>query len=288
MVSSKEVPTRSPEASVTPAKITEVECKNALVKSRIEGMDYALNPYTGCQHGCIYCYAEFMKKYTNHKEEWGEFVDVKINIVDRLRDQIKRTKPGIIQLSTVTDAYQPLEETFQLTRGCLEILADFDFPISIQTKSNLVLRDIDVLKKIKDKDVGFTITCPDSEVERIFEPGASILEKRLEALKELQDNDIPTFVFVGPILPFFSDNIRSLQRLFRKLQTMGINKIYLDKMNYLKGKRKKIGSVLKKQFPHALRLYEGAAKREKRYTEWLKGNLASALSEFSFDSEVLF
>ena len=97
-------------------KITEVYCKNALSKSKISGMDYALNPYIGCEHGCVYCYAEFMRKYTNHKEEWGEFVDVKINIVDRLRKQIKRTKPGTIMIGTVTDAYQPLEDKYQLTR----------------------------------------------------------------------------------------------------------------------------------------------------------------------------
>ncbi len=269
-------------------KITEIKCKNALVKSKIYGMDYALNPYTGCQHGCVYCYAEFMKKYTNHNEEWGEFVDVKINIADRLWDQIKKVKPGMVMIGTVTDAYQPVEEKFQLTRNCLEILADFDFPISIQTKSDLVLRDIDVLKKIKDREVGFTITCADPEVEKTFEPGASNLERRLEALKKLKKSGIPTFVFFGPILPFFSDDVNSMKSLFEKLQKMKIKKVYLDKMNYLKGKRKKISALLEKRFPHALRFYDGVIDHQERYSEWLKGNLASTLSEFSFDSEVLF
>ncbi len=269
-------------------KITEVKCKNALVKSKIVGMDYALNPYTGCQHGCVYCYAEFMKKYTNHNEEWGKFVDVKINIVDRLREQVKKTKPGVVMVGTVTDAYQPLEEKFQLTRKCLEILTDFDFPIFIQTKSDLILRDLDVLKKIKDKEVGFTITCPDPEVEKLFEPHASNLNRRFEALAKLKDNGIPTFVFFGPILPFFADNVNSIRLLFEKSQNMNIKKIYLDKMNYLKGKRKKISALLEEKFPHALRFYEGVIDHEERYTEWLKANLASALSEFSFDSELLF
>jgi DNA repair photolyase len=276
------------DIEVSQLKITKVECKNALVKSGIEEVDYALNPYTGCQHGCVYCYAEFMKKYTNHNEEWGEFVDVKINIVERLRDQIRKTKPGVVMVGTVTDAYQPLEERFCLTRRCLEILADFDFPVFIQTKSDLILRDLDVLKKIKDKEVGFTITCPDPEVEKMFEPCASGLERRFEALKKLKDNGIPTFAFVGPILPFFSDHENSLKLLFAKFQKLKIKKVYLDKMNYLKGKRKRISSLLEKQFPHALRLYEGVINHEERYSEWLKVNLASALSEFSFDSELLF
>lgn len=269
-------------------KITKVECKNALVKSGIDGVDYALNPYTGCQHGCVYCYAEFMKKYTNHKEEWGEFVDVKINIVDRLRNQVKKTQPGVVMISTVTDAYQPLEEKFQLTRNCLEILANYDFPVSIQTKSDLIIRDIDVLKRMKNKEVGFTITCPDANIEKMFEPGASSLERRLEALDGLKKNNIHTFVFFGPILPFFSDHENSLKLLFEKLQKLKIKKIYLDKMNYLKGKRKKISALLEKRSQHALRFYEGMVNHEERYSEWLKNNLAYALSEFSFDSEILF
>ncbi|MGB2989196.1 MAG: radical SAM protein [Candidatus Zixiibacteriota bacterium] len=269
-------------------KISEVECKNALVRSKIEGLDYALNPYTGCQHACVYCYAEFMKKYTNHKEDWGEFVDAKTNVIERLRQQVKRTRPGTVQLGTVTDAYQPAEERFRLARGCLEVLADSDFPVTIQTKSDLVLRDIDILKKIKDKEVGFTITCPDPEIERLFEPGASDLERRFEALRELVNRDIPTYVFFGPILPFFSDHRESLLRLFERLQKIKVKKIYLDKMNYLKGKRKKISRILGDNFPHALRFYDGVMEREEKYTEWLRATLASTLSRFPFEPEILF
>jgi DNA repair photolyase len=269
-------------------KITEVTCKNGLVKSGIEGVSYALNPYTGCQHACVYCYAEFMKKYTNHSEPWGKFVDVKMNIADRLRQQVKKTKPGAIMVGTVTDAYQPLEEKYQLTRQCLEILTDADFPIFIQTKSDLILRDIDVLKKVKDKEIGLTITCPDPKVEKIFEPNASDLEKRYAALAKLKENRIPTFVFFGPILPYFSDNVNSLKLFFDGLQKIGIKNIYLDKMNYLKSKFKKIMFILEKDFPGALCFYESVIDRPERYTEWLKANLNSVLSEFSFEKEVLF
>ncbi len=269
-------------------KISEKECKNALVKSGICGVDYALNPYIGCQHGCVYCYAEFMKKYTNHNEKWGKFVDVKVNIADRLKEQIKKVKPGTVMIGTVTDAYQPLEKKYRLTRECLRILADFDFPIFIQTKSDLILRDLDILRRIKEKEVGFTITCADSEVEKIFEPGASSLKRRLEGLKRLRDEGIPTFVFFGPILPFFSDNIECLKSVFERLKGIGIRKIYLDRMNYLKDKQRRINSLLRKRFPHALPFYQRVIEREDEYSEWLKANLASALFDFSFDSEVLF
>ena len=269
-------------------KITEVTCKNALVKSGIEGVDYALNPYIGCEHACVYCYAEFMKKYTNHKEDWGEFVDVKINVAERLRHQIKKTKPGRVQMGTVTDAYQPVEERFCLARECLEVLADSDLPVSVQTKSDLILRDIDILKKIKDIEVGFTITCPDPEIERLFEPGAPDLERRFEALRELVNSDIPTYVFFGPILPFFSDHPDSLSLLFNRLRKTGVKKIYLDKMNYLKGKRRKINRVLGDGFPQALRFYDGVMECEDEYAKWLKVTLTSTLSRFAFEPEILF
>jgi DNA repair photolyase len=269
-------------------KIAEVYCKNALSKSKISGMDYALNPYIGCEHGCVYCYAEFMRKYTNHKEEWGEFVDVKINIVNRLRKQIKRTKPGTIMIGTVTDAYQPLEEKYQLTRRCLEILADFDFPITIQTKSDLVLRDVDILKQIKDKEVGLTITAIDPKVEELFEPKASKLENRFHALEKLRENNIPAFVFFGPILPFFSDGERSIQSLVEKLKSMGIEKIYFDKMNYLGAKWQKIKTFLETNFPYALSYYREVAKDGVSYPNRLRSLLANSLAGSCPDYEILF
>jgi DNA repair photolyase len=269
-------------------KIAEKNCKNALVKSGIEGVDYALNPYTGCQHACIYCYAEFMRKYTNHPEPWGEFVDVKIDLPDRLRQQLKRTKPGTVMIGTVTDAYQPVERKFRLTRQCLEILSGTDYPVFIQTKSDLILRDIDVLKKIKHKEVGMTITCPDANVERLFEPGAADLEKRFYALSQLKDSGIPTFVFFGPILPYFSDSKESLTLVFRRLGKIGIKHVYLDKMNYLKNKFMRMKNIIGDIHPGAIPFYASVINQPERYTPWLKANLETVLTDFSFDVEPVF
>jgi DNA repair photolyase len=269
-------------------KIAEVYCKNALSRSKISGKDYALNPYTGCEHGCVYCYAEFMKKFTNHKEEWGEFVDVKINIVDRLRQQIKRTKPGTIMIGTVTDAYQPLEEKYRLTRRCLEILADFDFPITILTKSDLVIRDVDILKGLRNKNVGFTITCIDPKIEALFEPKASKLENRFKALENLGENDIPTFVFFGPILPFFSDSEASIQSLLERLKKMGIEKICFDKMNYLNVKWGKFKTLLKRNFPEALSYYQRVAEDGELYSARLRALLDHNLSDSCSNYDIVF
>ena len=108
--------------------VREIECQSILTKSGIEVVDYALNPYVGCGHGCVYCYARFMKRFTGHKEEWGEFVDVKINAAEVLARQMRRAKRGNIAFGTVTDPYQPLERKYEITRACLEVLTAHDFP----------------------------------------------------------------------------------------------------------------------------------------------------------------
>ena len=120
--------------------IKEVKCKTALSKSNLPGLDYSLNPYRGCMHNCAYCYVPNVLRI--NREEWGKFVEVKINIQNVLSKEVKTKKQGIVGISTVTDPYQPIEKRNKITRFCLEQLLKYDFPISIQTKSSLVLKDI--------------------------------------------------------------------------------------------------------------------------------------------------
>jgi DNA repair photolyase len=179
--------------------VREIEAKTILSKSQI--YDYALNAYVGCQHNCSYCYARFMKRFTGHREPWGEFVDVKINAPELLAREVRKKKKGRVWISGVCDAYQYVEKKYMLTRRCLEILVEQGWPITIQTKSPLVLRDIDILKRSADAEVGFTITTADEKVRRIFEPGAPAIAKRVEALGILHAEEISTFVMVAPMLP---------------------------------------------------------------------------------------
>ena len=128
--------------------VQETLAKTILNKSKIH--DYCVNPYTGCQVNCRYCYARlFMARYSGHKEPWGEFVDVKINAPEVLRKQLARAKRGTVWVSSVCDPYQPLEAKYELTRRCLEELAKSRFPVTIQTKSKLVLRDLDLLEGVR-------------------------------------------------------------------------------------------------------------------------------------------
>ena len=163
--------------------VKEIRSKTILSKSKI--YDYVINPYVGCQHACQYCYARFIKKFTGHLEPWGEFVDIRINAPDLLQVEIKKKKSGSVWVSGLCDPYQPLEAKYKLTRQCLKILADNDWSVIIQTRSSLVLRDMDILKAAKDFEVGLTITTADDEIRKLFEPNAPSIKERLNTLDEL-------------------------------------------------------------------------------------------------------
>jgi len=179
--------------------IKEIEAKTILSKSRV--YDYALNAYVGCGHSCMYCYARFMKRFTGHSEQWGEFVDAKINAPELLTREVQKKKKGTVWISGVCDAYQYAEEKYGLTGRCLEILVDNGWPVNVQTKSPLVLRDMGILKRATEAEVGFTITTADERMRKIFEPGAPSIDKRVEALGILHAEGIRTFVMVAPLLP---------------------------------------------------------------------------------------
>jgi len=203
-------------------KIKEIQAKNILSKSKV--YDWTINPYVGCQHGCIYCYARFMKRFSGHKENWGEFVDVKINAPELLSQKIKKKKKGRVWISGVCDPYQPLEKKYELTKKCLEILQRNNWPVTIQTKSPLVLRDLALLKKFKEIEVGLTITTADEKIRKIFEPKVSSTEERIKALDKLHQEGIKTYVMIAPLLP-------KAESLVPKLKGKA-DYVIIDKMNY--------------------------------------------------------
>jgi len=203
-------------------KIREIKAKSILSKSQV--YDYALNPYVGCEHGCVYCYAKFMKRFTGHTERWGEFVDVKINAPELLAHEVKKKQVGRVWISGVCDPYQPLEKRYMLTKRCLDILVENGWPFTVQTKSSLVLRDIDILKRSNDVEVGFTITTADDKIRKIFEPGAPPLKKRIEALAKLHSEGIRTFAMIAPILPGAEGLVGALKGK--------VEYVILDRLNY--------------------------------------------------------
>jgi len=205
--------------------IKEVQAKSILNKSQI--FDYCVNPYTGCRVNCRYCYARlFMKRYSGHKEPWGEFVDVKVNAPEVLSKQLQRAKKGTVWISSVCDPYQPLEAKYELTRRCLKELVRTQFPVNIQTKSKLVLRDLDLFQDFETIEVGFTITTNEEKTAALFEPGAATVAERLKALEKLHSSGIRTFAFIGPLLP------GNPEKLVADLSGL-VDKVFIDRMNYL-------------------------------------------------------
>lgn len=203
-------------------KIREIQAKNILSKSAI--YDWTINPYVGCQHGCIYCYAKFMKRFTGHKESWGEFVDVKINAPELLAREIRKKKKGKVWISGVCDPYQPIEKKYELTKKCLEILQRNNWPVVIQTKSPLVLRDLGLFKKFRKIEVGFTITTGDEKIRKIFEPKTAPINERIKALGKLRREGIKTYAMIAPLLP-------GAESLAPELKGK-VDHVIIDKMNY--------------------------------------------------------
>ena len=179
--------------------IKEIKSKTILSVSKV--YPYVINPYMGCQHNCSYCYARFMKRFTGHREAWGQFVDVKINAPDLLRREITKKKRGQVWISGVCDPYQPLEAKYKLTRQCLEILAQNNWPAVVQTRSPLILRDIDILKEGRDFEVGLSVTTADDSIRKLFEPDAPAIKDRVRALDELHKAGVRTYAMIAPMLP---------------------------------------------------------------------------------------
>jgi len=214
--------------------IREVETKHILTHSKLSGLSYSINPYVGCQHACVYCYARFMKRFTSHEEAWGEFVDAKINAAEIFETDILKTKPGEgAFIGSVTDAYQPVEVRYKLTRSILQKIAGTPpdllqgvFPVSILTKSDLVLRDLDILKRIPKISVGFSVATTNEKARRLFEPRCSPIRQRMTALKKLHENGIRTYAFIAPILPGITD----LTSIFASLEGI-VEYVYGETLN---------------------------------------------------------
>jgi len=186
-------------------KIKEVKAKSIIVKSNLPDSEYVVNPYTGCQHGCIYCYARFMKRFTDHKEPWGDFLDVKVDAADLVPKDTEKYKGKSITFSSVTDPYQPIEKKYQLTRRILERLVNLEPALCIMTKSDLITRDIDVLKRFASCKAGVSLSCLDERISGELEPRASAPQRRIAAVRKLYEAGISNFVFISPIFPEITD-----------------------------------------------------------------------------------
>jgi len=198
-----------------------------------------------------------MKRFTGHDEPWGHFLDVKINASEVLAKELARKpKRGVVLLGSVTDAYQPVEQKYRITRTILKILLQHDFPVSVLTKSNLVVRDLDLFKQFSQCEVGLTVTTTEQGIARNFEPHSSTPKQRIEALDTLHRSGITTYAFIGPILPELTD----LEAIFAAISGK-VDFVMAESLNLRCGNWENIQDLLKNKYPHLLSLYQSRFPR---------------------------
>lgn len=185
--------------------INEISCERLLSSTSIEIADYVINPYRGCSYGCVYCYARKNKAFAKHDKKWGSFVDVKVNALEVLLMELESHHPKKVLIGSITESYQPAEKKYEITRAILAELASREIPVTILTKSNLIVRDIDILKKVQDNKICFTVNTLNEKDKLVFEPASSSIKARIKAVKDLSENSINAYVHVGPVFPFITD-----------------------------------------------------------------------------------
>ncbi|MBI2267386.1 MAG: radical SAM protein [Armatimonadetes bacterium] len=277
--------------SAAPAgvEVREIRASSILNKSGIS--DFAVNCYTGCIHGCRYCYARFMAKFRNEKVPWGRFVDVKVNAAEVLEKQAKRNFSGeSVIISSVCDGWQHAEERYGLTRKCLQILLPRNLRISILTKSSLVERDFDLLDRWKEKvELGVTLTTLDEKAREIMEPGAAPVTERLEILDRAAKRGIPIWVFFGPTLPGISDNEQGIEEIMASLAGLPLVRLYFDRLNARYGVWQSLKEALEENNPSLLPLYRKVLFDRDfgpKYEEYLKHSILRAAARHEVAEKV--
>ena len=251
--------------------IKEIETKNVITKTDIPVCDYAVNPYVGCSHACKYCYASFMKRFTGHPEPWGEFIDVKY--WQPIKSPQKYEGKELF-FGSVTDPYNPQEETYCRTRALLEELTGSGVKLSIQTKSDLVLRDIDLIKTYPDARVGFSINTLDEGFKDDMDKAVSI-ERRLIAMKQFHEIGIRTTCFISPIFPGITDVKEIINRVKDQC-----NLIWLENLNLRGSYKNMILDYIAKKHPDLVPLYDEIYRRgNKAYWVLLNEELQAFAAE---------
>lgn len=247
--------------------IKEINSKACMIKSKLT--DYAINPYTGCSHGCRYCYADFIKRFQNIKDKWGNFVYAKTNCTEFLEKELEKNKPGTIFMSSVCDCYMPEEEKFRLTRKIFEIITKSKFKdkfkIEILTKSKLVQRDFDLLKQL-NLELGMSINQLDKKTAEIIEPNTSSPEERIETLIKAKAQGIKTYGFISPVLP----GITNLDKVFSALKKAEVNYVWVELFNMRKSSVDRMIPIYREFFPEKLKEFELARANQKEWHNQLR------------------
>lgn len=251
--------------------IRDVETKNIMTRSSLPVGGYSVNPYVGCTHGCKYCYASFMKRFTGHTEPWGTFLDVKHwpEIKNPRKYQGQR-----VVIGSVTDGYLPQEEQFQNTRKLLEQLRGSGAEILICTKSDLVVRDLDLLKQLGKVTVSWSINTLDEAFHQDMDKAVSI-ERRLAAMKTVYKAGIRTVCFIAPVFPGITDFTATFHRVKDQCDL-----VWLENLNLRGGFKQDILDYIQEKHPDLLPLYRAIyQKGDRSYFQQLEKQAARLAAE---------
>lgn len=241
--------------------VTICRAKVLCTPSKLPASDYVINPYIGCIHGCKYCYASFIGRFTGHMEPWGSYLEPKKYSSYKLPSKLDQSKT--ILIGSVTDAYNPAESKYCLMPPILEALKECSSHIEILTKSSLILRDIDLLKRIPDLAVGISLSNLIESDNKVIEPGASTAKERLKTLKELHRNGIKTYVFIAPYLP----GITSLESIYNACESI-VDYICVENLNLRGNYKQSMLNIIKKLHPNLHELWLDIYSHKKAGTYW--------------------
>ena len=249
----------------------EIVTKDLITKSNLPASDYVINPYVGCPHACKYCYARFMKRFTGHTEEWGSFIDIKR--CDK-PISVKKLYHKSVFISSVTDCYNSFEGKYQITRNILKQLTQADCLITISTKSDLILRDIDILKELKNLTVALSINTLDNDFQNDMDNASSITQ-RIASLKELRKQGIYTVLFMSPIFPYITD--------FKKIMEATeefVCEYWFENLNLRGNYKQEILSYISEKYPQHLSGYtELYNNKNMEYWKQLSADIDTYCSE---------
>lgn len=224
-------------------KVVKTRAKEIYTKTKLPGSDFVINQYVGCGHKCSYCYARFISRWKGYGD-WGSWVEAKVNAPELVKNKYV---PGWVFMSSVSDAYQPIEKELRLTRKVLENM-DKNIKLSILTKSDLVLRDIDIFKQFKEIEIGLTINSFKDKEKELFEPNSPGFDQRLKVLKTLKENRIKTFAFISPIIPGLMD----LDKVISETKDY-VDYFWFEVIN-MRGAGKEFSEVLRINYPENYRI----------------------------------
>lgn len=264
-------------------KIKEIKAKSIITKSGLPDSDFVINPYIGCMHSCIYCYARFMKRFTGHIEPWGEFVDIKINAPDLIPKDTNKYKDKSITIGSVTDPYQPIERKYRITRKILERLIPLQPHLGLMTKSDLVVRDIDLFKQFKDCIVALSLSVLDDKIRKELEPLSSSPSKRINALKEVHKNRIPTALFISPIFPEITD----WKKIINKTKSF-VDEYWFENLNLYPSIKREIYRFLKKNKPGLIEKYKNIYSKNSNHWDIEERNIKEFCKKNKINCRIYF